>query len=548
MKRLLHLLTKSILSLETIPTSYGLWLTSFASLIFARLMVESWLGVFETHSQQFLLYEFTHTFFFFLFSFLILWPIVAFFGKTSLSSASTILLFGFLIILTPPLIDTWIANGAHLWSFYKFDTPLGLLHRYFTLFGDRPDIGITYGVRVEVALTTLFIAIYTFVKSKNILRSLFASIAVYSILFILGTFPSWIAFMILGWLQPLSTINDVVIAQLFISPPTLFSQATFEIISGLNIKMSLLFAPLSLLTITFYLWRYFPQKFFALINNARIPQIIYHGGLLFVGMGLAIVLTNTSFIINLFNSIALVNLLIAIGCAWLASVIANDLFDQKIDAITNTTRPLPQKIFSHEDYKALGNTFFAASLLFAAMVHIKIFFLMLIYQALAWMYSAWPLRLKRFPIIATFFASLASLLIILSGFILIAPNGNISQLPTTFIFFFLFVFMTSLPLKDFKDIAGDKADHVYTIPVLLGEQKAKLLIGSGIFMSYLLSILIFHELKLFLPALLCGSLSFWILMIAQAHKKTFVTYHKMPAWLIGITALYTCILIKILFF
>lgn len=547
MKRLLHFIRKSILSLETIPTSYGLWLTSFTSLILARLMVETWLGAFDSHSQQFLLYEFTHTFFFFLFSFLIMWPLVAFFGKTSLSSASTILLFGFIIILTPPMIDTWIANGSHLWSFYKFDTPLGLFHRYFTLFGDRPDIGITYGVRVEVVITTLFIALYTFIKSKNFLRAILASISTYSILFILGTFPSWITFGILGWSQSLSSINDIVIAQFFLSPPTLFSQATFEIISGLNIKMSLIYAPLSLITIIFYLWKYFPKKFFALINNARIPQIIYHGGLLLIGMGLAIVLTKTSVTVNLFNGIALINLFIAVGFAWLASVITNDLFDQKIDSITNAHRPLPQKIFSHEDYKAIGNTFFLASLIFAAMVHIKILFLVLIYQAFAWLYSSWPLRLKRFPIIATLFASIASLLIIISGFILVAPNGNITQLPTSFLLFFFFVLMTSLPIKDFKDIDGDKDDHVYTIPVLYGEHKAKLLIGSGIFISYLSSILVFHEIKLFMPALLCGSLSFWILMIAQAKPAYLFNYHKIAGWLIGVIAIYTGIFIIILF-
>ena len=547
MKSLIPTIRKIILALEKIPTSYALWITSFMSLIFVRLMVETWLGGFATQSLQFLFYEFTHTLFFFLFSLLVLLPVATFFGKTSITQASTIMLFGFIIIVTPPMLDFWIANGAHLWSFYKFDSLAGLWHRYFTLFGDRPDIGITYGVRIEVVITTLLLSIYTYFKTYQVLRTVTAGIVTYSILFILGTFPSWITFILLGFQKSVFAINNIDIAQLFLSPPTLFARSNFEFISSLNIKMSLLYAPLVALLVALLLWRYFPKKFFALLDNARIPQLAYHQGLFFVGMGLALKLTDATLSVQFFTLLGLINLLIAIGCAWIASVIANDLFDQNIDAITNPARPLQKNIFSPEEYKAIGTTFFIASLIFSAMVSFKIMLLLLIYQALAWTYSAWPLRLKRFPLIATFIASIASLLILLSGFMLIAPNNDTSQFPPSFLFFFLFVLLISLPLKDFKDIAGDKADKVYTIPVLFGEQWGKIIIGSGLFLSYILSVSIFHEPKLFWWALLCGSLSFWLLMISQSNEKKLFSYRKLPGWLIGIIALYAGIFISIVF-
>jgi 4-hydroxybenzoate polyprenyltransferase len=549
MKSLLHTLQKGIASLEAMPTSYALWLTSFTSLIFARIMVENWLNGFESRSLQFIFYEFTHTFFFFLLSFLILWPLVTFFTKTSLLKVSSVLLFGFLIILTPPIVDVWISNGAHLWSFYKFDGLIGLWHRYLTLFGDRPDIGITYGVRIEVVITTLFIALYTYIKTKKLLRSLLAAIATYSTLFILGTFPSWLTLIITSFDKNIFSINDIDIAALFLSPPTLFSQSNFEFLSGLNIKMSLIYAPLTLTIFTFYLWRYFPKKFFALIHNARFPQIIYHGGLFFVGIGMARALTNTPFpLLDIFTVIGLADLVIAIGCAWLASVIVNDLFDQNIDMLTNPTRPLEKHIFSQEEYKAIGITFFAASLLFAAIVSFKSMLLLLIYQALAWLYSAQPLRLKRFPFIATGVTAIASLLILIVGFTLIVPESNIAKLPTSFLSFFAFVFIVSLPLKDFKDIAGDKADKVYTIPVIFGEQWGKIIIGSGIFLSYMISVIIFHELRLFWWALLGGSLSFWILTISQVNEKKLLSYRKLPGLVLGLITLYGLVLIKILFY
>lgn len=546
MKRIKNFIRKGVGTLESAPTGFALWLTSFGSLIIARIMVENWLAGFESQSLQFLFYEFTHTFFFFLLSFLIFWPMIAFFGKTTLAKASNVLLFGFLIILMPPILDTWIANGAHLWSFYKFDSLAGLWHRYLTLFGDRPDIGITYGVRVEVVLTTLFFGLYTYIKTHRLIRALVSAIAIYSTLFILGTFPSWLTFMILGFHTNVLALTEIGIAQLFLSPPTLFTRSNFEFISALNIKMSLIYAPTTTALTAFYLWRYFPKKFFALLHNARIPQIVYHGGLFLAGIGLAIAFAEAHIGITLFNSIALIDLLIAIGLAWLASVVVNDLFDQNIDALTNKHRPLQQKAIPHKEYKAIGMTFFLGSLIFAALVSFKVMLLLFIYQALAWIYSAPPLRLKQFPIVATFFAAIACLLILMAGFTLVAPNGSISQLPASFLYFFAFALMASLPLKDFKDIKGDRADNVYTIPVLFGEQWAKMIIGSAIFISYMVSVSLLHEQRLFWWALLCGSLSFWILNGSELNEKKFFSYRKLPGWLLSVIALYIGIAIAVL--
>lgn len=546
MKRIKNIIRKSIDTLEAVPTGFALWLTSFASLIFARLMVEAWIGGFESKSSQFLFYEFTHTFFFFLLSFLIFWPLIAFFGKTTLGKASNVLLFGFLIILTPPILDFWIANGAHLWSFYKFDSLSGLWHRYLTFFGDRPDIGITYGVRIEVALTTILFGLYTYFKTAKLLRTFAAALATYTILFILGTFPSWLTFIILGLHKSILTINGVDIARLFLSPPMIFAGTQTDFISALNIKMSLIYAPMTLFIATTYLHRYCSEKFFALLKNARIPQTIYHGGLLFVGIGLAVIFADAPVRINLFNLIALADLLIAVGLAWFASVVINDVFDQNIDTITNPSRPLQRHVFPLHEYKAIGMTFFLGSLVFAALVSFKIMFLILVYQALAWMYSAPPLRLKRFPLIATFFAALACVIILISGFVLVAPDGSIAKLPGSFIAFFLFALTLSLPLKDFKDIAGDKADKVFTIPVIFGERWGKMIIGSGIFLSYVLSIPLLHETRLLWPALVCGSLSFWILNASQADEKSLLSYRKLPGWLLGVIVLYIGIAIAIL--
>lgn len=543
MKRFLFAIGRFVASVEAITTNYALWAVSFASLIFGRLLVDNWIGGFANHSLQFLFYEFTHTFFFFLFSFLVFLPIIAFFGKTSISAASNILLFGFLVVLTPPIIDTLIAGGPNFVSFYVFDSLVGLGHRYLTLFGDNPYFGITYGVRIEVVITTILFGIYTYFKTNNPLRALAASLTTYSVLFVLGSFPSWLTFIILGFQKSIFVINDVDIARVFISPPTFFNRSDFDFISALNIKMSLIAAPLTLILVIINIKRYFPEKFSALVGNVRFPQLVYSSGLVCIGIALGLVLTNTDVSFSLFELLAVLNLCLAANFAWLASTITNDIFDQKIDAVTNVSRPLPKNIFSVSEYRAIGNTFFFASIVFSAMVSFRAMLFFIVYQAISWMYSAWPLRLKRFPLVATLFAAIANFLVLVIGFSLVSPDGTINNLPSSIIILFILVSIVFISVKDFKDVVGDKEDGVYTIPVLFGEQWGKIIVGSGILLSYIFSTIIFHEPKLFLSAFLFGSLSFWAVQKSTDKETSFLSYRKLPGIILALVAFYVGVIV-----
>ena len=538
MNKIHHLIAQFIHELESVPTSLSLWFTSFIALIITRIAIENAVGLFESPTSEFLQYEFLHTFFFFLFSYLLLWPLVSYFGKVSPKKASSVLLFGFLIILTPPILDVWIASGEHLWSFYKFDSLLGLLKRYVLFFGDKPNIGITYGVRIEVALTVIFLGLYTFIKRKSFLYALISGLSTYTLLFILGTFPSWLTFIILGREKNILLIKDFDVAALFLSPPHILAKESFDIINSLNIKMSLIYAPLSLCLALLYFWKYEPKKFVALLKNARVPQIAYHVGLFFLGLLLAYTFNKARIELSIFTILALINICIAITFAWIASVIINDVFDISIDTISNSNRPLQKKIISLSEYYAYGYIFFAISLLFAVLVSLKCVFLILLYQALAWLYSAWVFRLKKFPLIATFFAALASVCIVILGYTSISHDGSLKDLPLQILFYLLISLTLFLPFKDLKDREGDKKDKIYTIPVLFGDKKGKLIIASFAFSVYILGVFILHTPSLFWIALLCGSASFWVIFESTHSQNKKLTYRSLPAYLLSITTLY----------
>ncbi len=234
--------------------------------------------------------------------------------------------------------------------------------------------------------------------------------------------------------------------------------------------------------------------------------------------------------------------------AWLSSVVINDLFDRKIDTKTNDSRPLICSSFTDPEYKILGIILFFFSLFFSSIINIKIMLLLIAYQAIAWLYSSWPMRLKRFPFISTFVSGIASLLIFFSGYILISPKQNIIEIPVSIIILLVIGYTLSLPIKDFKDIEGDKEDGVFTIPVVFGEYWGKIIVGSGIFFSFLLSVILLRESDLFWWALIFGGISFWMIVkMKKNSSQGIINYRNIFWWLIGDISFYGIILVKLVF-
>ncbi|MFZ1720576.1 MAG: UbiA family prenyltransferase [Candidatus Moraniibacteriota bacterium] len=531
-----NILTRAIHSIEKNEISYGLFLCAFISLIFLRLLIENTVGGFPTRPFLYFFFEFSHTFLFFLFSFLLFLPLLSHFAKSSIKSAANILLFGFLIILTPPLLDWYISGGTGYWSFYEFDGIRGLIARFFSFFGSTPEIGVTYGVRIEVALSVLLFAVYIFLKTRDASRALLGGIASYAVFFILGTFPSYITIAVLGFSKGFLSVTETDVAGLFLSPNNIFFRSLIDPVSALNFKMSLVYGLLLILTIGLFLLYSNKKIFLALYHNVRFPQVFYHGGLALLGIASAFFFIHLPFRPSFFEVLALLSLIASVISAWIASVIVNDLSDQNIDAMTNPTRPLPTNTIDPKNYTAIGISFFIASLILAGIISFKVLMLLLCYQAIAWVYSAPPFRLKRFPGIATLCAACASILILLSGFFLVAPD-QLEALPRPLLFFLLIAYTFVLPIKDFKDIEGDRADGVFTLPVLLGAERAKLLIGGIIFLLFIGSVFILNAPKLILPAFIFGTLTFWLIQ-KSSHDHLFFSFRSLPAWMISLIILY----------
>lgn len=524
--------------IESSPLTLGTWAIALFALITIRIAIESYFDNISFHFADQYFYKYGHFFFTFTFTYLVALPIVTWFARVTIKQAAAILLFGFLVIWTPPIIDEIVSRGVGFWSFYTFDSLSGLWERYFTFFGDRPDIGITYGVRAEIALVLIGMAMYVWLKTKSLIRSLGGTLLLYTALFLIGALPSLITFAFLGNEKSLMSISELDVARFMLSPVPLYAISPPDVSTVLAVKMSLAYAILLPLLTLFILFFFFRSILVAIWKNVRLPQIIYHTGLFLIGAALVFVYEGKiAFALDWLHFAGLFSMLLAVILSWTASVIVNDLHDVAIDTLTNPKRPLIEKTIPVETYRVIGVLMFLSAIFLAGLVSTQLALLLAMYQAVAWIYSAWPLRLKRFPFVATILASSASLFVFFGGYIVFSPEKNIVALPWPVITLLFIAYTFLLPIKDFKDIPGDRSDGVITLPILFGEIWAKRLIGSILFFVFLASIFVFKVPNLFFLAFFFGSIAYWLLQVSSKDHRYF-NYHHLAHWYITLVSAY----------
>lgn len=504
---------------DTLSITPFSWLAGFIALITARVGSEYFLEGYSVRSGEFLWFEWAHTFLFFLCLFLVFLPIFTHLFKFSFRASVNMLLFGFLITLLPIIVDFFVPVQGH---FYNLK---GLIYQYLTFYSGAPHVTVTYGAQIEIAIISLLLGLLEYWKTKRVLRACSFILLSYTVFFFFGTLASWIAIPIYGFTHQFSLPIDTEIAKIFLSPVTIFSYHVNDMIGSFNMRMALIFSVLAIPLLGVLAFLFERKKAFSVLTNVRLVQVLYHGGLFFIGGALASIFGGAKIdTFSFFEILATTLLLISIGCSWLASVITNDLYDQKIDVLTNPKRPLIRGVFTQQEYTTLGIFFFMASLFLATLVRPYFLVFPLAYQALAWIYSANPFRLKRFPVVSSVVAGCASLLILLLGYIFISPESSISGLPGSILLLLFVGYTLSLPIKDFKDINGDKKDRIYTIPVLFGETKGRIIIASGIFFSFVLSIWALNDISLTFWALFFGGTSFWV--VATSHQWRRFRFHS----------------------
>lgn len=283
---------------------------------------------------------------------------------------------------------------------------------------------------------------------------------------------------------------------------------------------------------------------FELISNFRFLQIIYHLGLLFIGISLSCIYIPYS---QLPSTNLLIILIITIISSWISTVFFNDVSDIEIDKISNPNRPLPKGIITKQQSLAIGFILLIFSLLLSNFISNSTLIFIIGYHILSWIYNMKPFRLKRVPLLATFIAACASIFIILIGFLSNSNDfENFKYLPIYLLLSMLIGYTLSLPIKDLKDYDGDKYDNIKTIPVIFGINKSRVIIGLNLLFSFILSAILLDFFSLIIPASFTGLLSLLIL-ISKRKSDYIVKIPKLLSTIFIITFIYAIITTLIIF-
>ena len=221
--------------IEKQPINFYLWCITFLSIILIRIFCESWIDGFANNSASYIFYNVINTLVFFLLAYLLFLGFLSKLLHTSIVKVANIMLWGYIIIIFPPIIDHIIFGDSKYMNFYGIYELDEMFNRFIAFFGDRPDFGVTYGTRIEIAIVTVLVAIYSFFKTRKWLKSVWAAFLSYAILFILATFPSWLVIIGQGFHKGFINVGELDIVRVFMPPARIFSK---EMLSGISATLS----------------------------------------------------------------------------------------------------------------------------------------------------------------------------------------------------------------------------------------------------------------------------------------------------------------------
>jgi 4-hydroxybenzoate polyprenyltransferase len=374
-----------------------------------------------------------------------------------------VVLLCFPILIIVPIIDTLFGfRDAFRPGYFVVGQYSGsLLSNYLTFFGPFKPLGVTPGMRVEILLMAIMSGVYVWLMSTRPWRALLGAVVFYSICFGYLILPVLLDMLHLGF-DPNAPLGNIVFMKIYLL--MCFGMASY----------------------IFFLAK--PRIFEALLTDLRLERLGFFVLLVFLGIACCMDV-NRSLLLLPQAIFELPFVLIALSLAFIFSVITNNLADRDIDQVSNPKRPTITGIIPEPLYKSIAWGCLAGALLFSVVVSSGAFLITSAFIGSYFLYSLPPVRFKRLPVFSKMAIGLNSLLMFIQGYIL--AEGTLF-IPAATIIFFLMLVSLSANLIDLKDVAGDRAAGIKTLPVLIGERWAKQLIGFLLFLTWVGAFFVFN--------------------------------------------------------
>jgi 4-hydroxybenzoate polyprenyltransferase len=520
------MLSRFIARVEAMDISFGQWVAGFLGIIFIRFFLENLSSPTRSFPSVPDALTLIHYGLFYLTA-ILLTAIIIRIAVPDIAAISKFLLFIFPITWLPPIVDFITSHGSGSLMAYVFDAGPSLWGRFLTLGGSAALGGITLGIKIELVIIVVGIFFYVFIKTKNIGKAVAIAALSYCAVFFLIALPSFLA-LGGGGFSPstalLSLFSSSHAAQNFIRPTVQVSYG-YALESVFNLGMAQFYFLFDFVLVCAWMLLYRPRIVRAFLKNIRLGRVIHYMVMIIAGGLLAMSIRGVHFFLNWSDGIAFSGLLLAYVCAWMFAVGVNDLADIPIDRISNSGRPLVTGALSASDVRS-GNIFFLTWFLLGGFLGgYWAFFTIATFTAAYYVYSAHPLRLKQIPILATFLISLACLSATMAGFYFVSDQKLLFDFPIRVIILVVICFTLGVNIKDIKDIKGDRAVGVSTLPVVFGERVGKPAVGGLFALSFLAVPAVLGSWPLFIPSFIAATAGYF-LIIMEPYKewRVFILY------------------------
>lgn len=355
--------------------------------------------------------------------------------------------------------------------------------------------GLSIFLRLEVLGSVLGLGFFVYLLSRSWIRSLFATLVSYVLLFCAGSIPS-----ILAWFQggssffyPRAFLFDLFYRQapfLLIGRGVLSdrSMASFNQWSDLFISLVLFIV---LLFVSLFVLRIvYPRYVTLLILNMRPRKGFEFFVTFLLGLAGAAIFSGGVLLMGWINFIALVVVFFLSVLLYGALAYGDDVYDVETDRISHPTRLLARGVVSPNTFLTLSFWFALYALLGATIISSWLVYAIVFSLVCGILYAAPPFRLKRFFLFNTFLVVASFWAFIAAGY-LSAFFGRASfHIPWLYVGYGVALSFILVSLKDIPDVDGDRKGKIYTLPVILGVRRAQRLLAS----LFAIAILIFPPL------------------------------------------------------
>lgn len=525
MRRGFHAL---ILDLEDSGVHWSAWLATFTGLVIARNLIEGVLGPegslgFSYFASPSALMVLDHFLLFYVSVFLGFSLLLSLLGREEIAKVMRVVTPAWVLILIPPILDYLLTGGEGVSLSYLVDLR-SIVLRFFDPGASLERVSA--GQRVEILAACLLAAAYVRVKTRSWLRTAAAFVLGYLLIAAVGIIPS--AYSRLSW----AVFGEGAV------PPELAYDAAYKaggIVPDESRKLALLFLFTSAVLGWLAYRRHRPRQERALRLSLRLLRALHYVGLTPFGIVLGWAIFSRAGIgfAGGGDVLGVAGLSLATFLAFQASVGVNDLFDEPGDRLIGAHRPLVLGAVTRKEVALHSTALAGAALLLALNVKYSAFLAMALALTASLFYSAPPLRLKRIPIVGTLTLGVASLLSCLVGFSAFAEERVFALFPSRLAWLVVLSFGLGFAAKDLKDVEGDRATGVLTLPVLLGPRGGRAAVAASVFAGYALVPVLLPFRELAVPAIVLGA---WSVVMVYTWKRP-----RLDDILLGVSLAFTLV-------